>query len=64
MTKLNLNKITVIKLKISTREALKKLKYNERESYDSIIQKMIKKIKDKDEIVLFEIGKSKKEKIL
>lgn len=57
------NRITVIKVKVSTREALRKLKYNEKEAYDSIIQKMIKKIKDKEDIVLFQIGKSKKEEL-
>lgn len=62
--KMDLNEITVIKLTKRTREKLKEFKYNERESYESIINKMIDKIKDKEDILLFQIGKAKKEKLI
>jgi len=61
---IDLNKITVIKVTRRTRERLKEFKYNERESYDAVINKMMEKIKEDKDILLFKIGKEKKEKLL
>jgi hypothetical protein len=36
------SKITVIKLKVSTREELKRLKSNSRETYDNLILRLMK----------------------
>lgn len=61
---IDLNKITVIKVTRRTRERLKEFKYNERESYDAVINKMMEKITEDKDILLFKIGKEKKEKLL